>query len=313
MSDCGCNDWMTSHRRTMLRRQGERVPLPRAVLEGATAGLSRRDFLRNGAIGFVTVYGAQALSWSSIWEAAAASAATPSTDPIIVSIFLDGGNDGLNTLVPITGANYAAYLTKRPHIKLDPARLPAAGRPGRQPGLRLEPGGDRLQAAVRRGQDGRDPGGRLPAARPVALPLPRLLAGGRARSRSGHRLAGPVDRPERRRRQPAAGAVGGLVAGRLAEERRQPGGRADQRRRRAVLHGQRLGRPVADGRHARLAVAAHRREPRHGGRRPRRGRRRLDRQHAVRAAGRHPAAVRPRVRHDGPRARSSGGSRCWPG
>ena len=127
MSDCGCNDWMTSHRRTMLRRQGERVPLPRAVLEGATAGLSRRDFLRNGAIGFVTVYGAQALSWSQIWEAAAASAATPSTDPIIVSIFLDGGNDGINTLVPITGANYAAYQTKRPHIS-STGHAAAAGR-----------------------------------------------------------------------------------------------------------------------------------------------------------------------------------------
>ena len=139
MSDCGCNDWMTSHRRTMLRRQGERVPLPRAVLEGATAGLSRRDFLRNGAIGFVTVYGAQALSWSSIWEAAAASAATPSTDPIIVSIFLDGGNDGLNTLVPITGANYAAYQTKRPHIKLDPAACLSLGGPAASPDFAWNP------------------------------------------------------------------------------------------------------------------------------------------------------------------------------
>ncbi len=146
MSNCGCNDWMTTQRRTMLRRQGDRVPLPRAVLEGATAGLSRRDFLRNGAVGFLTVYGAQALSWSRIWEAAAASAAAPGGDPIIVSIFLDGGNDGLNTLVPITGANYSAYVTKRPHIKLDPAScLPLAG-PAASPDFAWNPNATGLQS-----------------------------------------------------------------------------------------------------------------------------------------------------------------------
>jgi|tagenome__1003787_1003787.scaffolds.fasta_scaffold20957879_2 uncharacterized protein (DUF1501 family) len=146
MSNCGCNDWMTTQRRTMLRRQGDRVPLPRAVLEGATAGLSRRDFLRNGAVGFLTVYGAQALSWSRIWEAAAASAAAPSGDPIIVSIFLDGGNDGLNTLVPITGANYSAYVTKRPHIKLDPAGcLPLAG-PAASPDFAWNPNATGLRS-----------------------------------------------------------------------------------------------------------------------------------------------------------------------
>jgi len=112
----------------MLARQGQHVPIPRAVLEGETAGTSRRDFLRNGAVAFLGVYGASTLSWGRIWESAAANAATPVTDPIIVSIFLDGGNDGINTLVPITGANHSAYVTKRPHIKLDPADcLPLAG------------------------------------------------------------------------------------------------------------------------------------------------------------------------------------------
>ncbi len=128
MNQCGCNDWQMTHRRAMLRRQGQVVPIPRAVLEGETAGICRRDFLRNGAVAFLTVYGASMMSWNRIWEAAAAQAATPSSDPIIVSIFLDGGNDGLNTLVPVTGADYAAYVTKRPNINLNPAGcLPLGG------------------------------------------------------------------------------------------------------------------------------------------------------------------------------------------
>jgi Uncharacterized protein conserved in bacteria len=128
MNHCGCNDWQSTHRRSMLRRQGQVVPIPRAVLEGESAGMCRRDFLRNGAVAFLTVYGASMLDWGHIWEAASAQAATPGTDPIIVSVFLDGGNDGLNTLVPITGSDYAAYASKRPHIGLAPANcLPLGG------------------------------------------------------------------------------------------------------------------------------------------------------------------------------------------
>ncbi len=128
MNHCGCNDWQITQRRSMLRRQGQMVPIPRAVLDGAPAGMSRRDFLQNGAVAFLTVYGASCLSWGRIWETAAASAASGVTDPVIVSVFLDGGNDGINTLVPITGPNYAAYQTRRPHIALDPAAcLPLGG------------------------------------------------------------------------------------------------------------------------------------------------------------------------------------------
>ena len=150
MNECGCNDWMTTQRSAMLRAQGQRVPLPRAILEGANAAVCRRDFLRNGAIGFLTVYGASSLSWGKVWEAASAQAAAgPTTDPIIVSIFLDGGNDGINTLVPIDSTNYPAYLAGAPEHRLqDPSKLLPLGGAGRQPRLRLESGGHRPPVAV---------------------------------------------------------------------------------------------------------------------------------------------------------------------
>ena len=56
-----------------------------------------------------------------------------------MSVFLDGGNDGLNTLVPVTGSDYAAYVTKRPNIALNPANcLPLAG-PAATPDWRWNP------------------------------------------------------------------------------------------------------------------------------------------------------------------------------
>ena len=135
MTSCGCNDWHTTKRRDLLRRQGQRVPIPRAVLDGASAGMSRRDFLRNGAVASITVYGASMLSWGRIWDAVAAQAATPGgvTDPIIVSVFLDGGNDGLNTLVPVDPQNYPAYVQARNYIALDPANCLALGGPAATP------------------------------------------------------------------------------------------------------------------------------------------------------------------------------------
>ena len=146
MNSCGCNDWQATHRRSMLRRGGQVVPIPRAVLEGETAGMCRRDFLRNGAVAFLTVYGASMMSWGKVWEAAAANAATPSTDPIIVSVFLDGGNDGLNTLVPVTGSDYAAYVTKRPNIGLNPANCLPLGGPAATPDWRWNPAATGFQS-----------------------------------------------------------------------------------------------------------------------------------------------------------------------
>ena len=76
MRDCGCNDWMTTQRRTSCAARATACPYRAAVL-GRDRGPPRRDFLRNGAIAFLTVYGARALSWGRIWDVAAASAAAP--------------------------------------------------------------------------------------------------------------------------------------------------------------------------------------------------------------------------------------------
>ena len=154
MNECGCNDWMTTQRNSMLRAQGERVPLPRAILEGANAAVCRRDFLRNGAIGFLTVYGASSLSWGKIWEAASAQAAAgPVSDPIIVSIFLDGGNDGINTLVPIDDVNYGAYMTNRPHIGFaDRSQLLPLGGVAPNPDFAWNPAATGLQSLYNAGK-----------------------------------------------------------------------------------------------------------------------------------------------------------------
>ncbi len=206
------------------------MPIPRAVLEGATAGLCRRDFLRNGAIAFLTVYGASMLSWGKIWEAASAQAATPGgvTDPIIVSIFLDGGNDGLNTLVPIDDQNYAAYAQARRTSGSTRTTACALGGPAANPDFAWNPAATGFQQLYDAGKMAVIPAVDYMPPDLLALPLPRLLAGRRARSRPDHRLAGPLDRPERRPRQPAAGALGRLDARGVDEERGQPGGGADQ-------------------------------------------------------------------------------------
>lgn len=116
-------------------RPSQVLPLPRAALggfpEGRGAGaLTRRRLLQFGVGGFASVYASRALGWESIWESAVAEA-----DPApkaLVMLYLAGGQDGLNVIVPNSGTDYAAYTTKRPviHRGQGPTTTGSGGRVG---------------------------------------------------------------------------------------------------------------------------------------------------------------------------------------
>ncbi len=97
-------------------------------------GLDRRTFLRNGLAGVASVYSATQLDWGSVWEAAMAEAAEP-MQKSLVCIFLNGGNDGLNNIVPVAGPEYASYQSQRTNI----ARIIGAST-GTQVGTTVMPG-----------------------------------------------------------------------------------------------------------------------------------------------------------------------------
>jgi uncharacterized protein (DUF1501 family) len=86
-----------------------------------TADLARRDFLKRGsALGIAGVATPWALNLAAIGEAAAQTA----TDyKALVCVFLYGGNDHGNTLVPYDATNYAAYQTIRGSLATAQASL----------------------------------------------------------------------------------------------------------------------------------------------------------------------------------------------
>ena len=196
--------------------------------EPAGTGLSRRSFLSRSAGLALAVYGASKIPLSA-FETGIAQAAQG--DKIIVSVFFDGGVDSLSVLAPVGDPKYAAL---RPTLALK-AGDGTAVRRGPEPAL--APGRGQPGDAARRGQGQHLPGDRLRPPRPVALHLAPLLRDRRARDRLPDRLAGPLHRLGRRRREPAAGALDGRRA--LADDRhrRQAGGGDRQRRRLRPLVG----------------------------------------------------------------------------
>jgi uncharacterized protein (DUF1501 family) len=97
------------------------LDIPHAALAGDIKGrapyeLTRRRLLQWGASGAAAVYGSRQLGFEEIWESVAAAADDAATDKCLVLLYLAGGNDGLNVILPNGAADYAAYQTARPFI-----------------------------------------------------------------------------------------------------------------------------------------------------------------------------------------------------
>ena len=235
MHNCCGNYTRSQLLRSAAAEAGKGLPaIEPGMPEPAGTGLSRRRFLSRSAGLALAVYGASKIPLSA-FEDGIAQAAADRQDPRL-------------------------GLLRRRHRRAQragpgrrPALLAAAAEPRPRPRRRDRPSArtrgcsgtrpPRPGDPARRGQGQRLPGDRLRPSRPVALHLAPLLRDRRARRRLPHRLAGPLHRRGRRRRQPAAGALDGRLA--LADDRHrgQAGGGDRQRRRlRPLVAGQRPGR-----------------------------------------------------------------------
>lgn len=92
----------------------------------AGTGMTRRSLLLRGAAAGLTVYGASRLGVGALEEGIAQAAGAPA-QPVLVSVFLPGGVDGLSILAPTGDSRYA---TLRPTLALAPgAGVPFAEDP----------------------------------------------------------------------------------------------------------------------------------------------------------------------------------------
>jgi uncharacterized protein (DUF1501 family) len=117
-------------------RPSQTLEIPHEALDGFPAGrspgaLTRRRLLQSGLAGLASVYGPKALGWESVWESVAAEGAALDQNCLVL-LYLAGGNDGLNTIVPSGAADYAAYVDARAALHRGQGAT-TAGRVGSRP------------------------------------------------------------------------------------------------------------------------------------------------------------------------------------
>jgi uncharacterized protein (DUF1501 family) len=117
------------------QRAGQTLPIPYAALDGFPAGrratdLTRRKLLQWGVAGFASIYAAQELGWEQVWASVAEAAEAP-PDSQLVLLYLAGGNDGLNIVLPNgrgsteAQTNYSAYVDARGDLHRGIGQTPA--------------------------------------------------------------------------------------------------------------------------------------------------------------------------------------------
>lgn len=139
----GCRDHRAT-RRAFMGRAAEVVPVPADALDGLaeferSGGMTRRNLLERGVGLWVGASALAGLSTRSLLEAASAQAQAAPEATILVSLYLDGGNDGLNTLVPLADPRYRelrSRLAIAPETTLPLAGVPEFGWNGALAGLR---------------------------------------------------------------------------------------------------------------------------------------------------------------------------------
>ena len=116
-ASCSCNDFNRSqflHRSAARAGRGLPSIEPGMPIPAGT-GIDRRAFLLRSAGAVLSVYGASMLSPRHFEEGIAQAAAASPTQPVLVSIFMEGGWDALSVLAPVGDPNYA---TLRPTLQL---------------------------------------------------------------------------------------------------------------------------------------------------------------------------------------------------